>query len=397
MESTRAPLTLKLYRSDPLAVLLLDKLRGTPLSIAIVVALLPLAVYAGVCAAAGCLMPGLQSTGMLSDLTFIALSLVMVPAMWAFYAWMPRGICDTFAGLHRNGVIVRPKPAALERYGPDYDFPRFLVRMEQSFNQWRFTLLPVLAVFLYVTLFWSPLFPTLQRAFAPPMPAGITRDWFDVTGLTGYLRDVLIMVDQYIGAVIVLKVLNLVLWLRRLFASFDVNIRPLHPDGAGGLMPLGDFVLKIGYLIACLGFGLVCTIMNNQARAGQVGIEAWRGGPTTAFALYVVLAPVSFFAPLGTAHGIMKVARDRLHCEVSERREAAYEDAVAALRTGGADLSTKVQCLEDLRKLHDIISDFPVWPFSAGTVARFSASVLSPIVLPTALTVAQIVVTWLVG
>jgi hypothetical protein len=187
--------------------------------------------------------------------------------------------------------------------------------------------------------------------------------WWESNPLTSFLVRSLVVLDIYIGAQILVKVIILTTWLNRLFEWFDIAVRPLHPDRAGGLKPLGDFVVRCGYLIAVFGLGIAYTIIRMQFQMGQFGPSAWGGTPTLSLAIYTILAPICFFAPLGAAHVAMRDARDRLLLEISDEFGETYQQAKDTMRNQPASLKKRLTALEEIQKIYDIASKFPVWPF----------------------------------
>jgi hypothetical protein len=114
-------------------------------------------------------------------------------------------------------------------------------------------------------------------------------------------------------------------------------------------------------------------------------IEGIRGGTLAAsyftwmaIATYVILAPLVFFLPLGTAHVSMRRAKDRHLLLLAERFDAEYRQAADQIDEAGT-LKSNVEKMEQLRKLYKITEEFPVWPFDVTNLRRFLTVITAPL------------------
>jgi hypothetical protein len=170
-------------------------------------------------------------------------------------------------------------------------------------------------------------------------------------------------------------------WLRRLFNSFTINVRPLHPDQAGGLSPLGDFTLTLSYLVTFVGILLVINpLIRSYVLEGTLRFR-WTTDLLVGLGIYVVAAPTIFFAPLSVAHNSMKDARALILLQIARRFDAEYMSVQRALDGDISGLENDLKTLKELQTLHGTTTKFPVWPFNVANTTRFSASFLSPIIL----------------
>ncbi len=184
------------------------------------------------------------------------------------------------------------------------------------------------------------------------------------------------MIGWYMLCVAVALQINVIRALRRYFSIRHLQIRPLHPDGCGGLGPLNDYAQRFALLAAvcALGLTLFAVVL---ARFGRLPDYL----PLhIAIAVYLVMSPFCFFATLGTAHRAMQLAKEQLLQEISDAFQQVYRKTQEALRRiEDADL-VEIERIDKLRALHDTTQEFPVWPFNWGSIRRFAVVVLSPIV-----------------
>jgi len=168
---------------------------------------------------------------------------------------------------------------------------------------------------------------------------------------------------------------------QRLFKRYDVRVRPLHPDRAGGLGPLGTFSIRMSYLMTLIAVFIPITALTRSyldtgSAQLRFGLDVMAGIPILA-----VISAFVFFSLPAVAHGAMRKAKDRLLLRINRRFEVEYQQLQRTMASTGADLEPGLKRLESLQKLHETTARFPVWPLDAGTVSRFTSSWLAPVAL----------------
>lgn len=309
-------------------------------------------------------------TGMVNDPAQYT-NLVSTTIIVAYYAWLPRGISRSFKALHDNRVIGECKPHVRKLKGEGYSYHVFAEELSTSFNKWWWSAVTLVAVSLVVLLLNLPSYLDLRNRVAwaaDPVSLTMSLFWAGIAQYTGVVQ----------GTYVVL----FWVWLVRLFKRFEIRIRPLHPDGAGGLSPLGDFTLTMSYLIVTLGIILVLTpVTRNYVATGgglqfRITLDVVVAGVT-----YALLAPIIFFGPLSVAHRAMRDAKERLLLNVAQRFETEYDKVQASLDSDSIDFDDSLRALDGLQTLHSTTSDFPVWPFNISNLRRFGTSYISPLLL----------------
>jgi len=170
-------------------------------------------------------------------------------------------------------------------------------------------------------------------------------------------------------------------WFNKLFRSFTINVRPLHPDGAGGLSPLGAFALRLSYPITLIGFILVLTPMTRQYLIDGSFRISLTGDIVAGLVLYAAFAPFVFFAPLAAAHSSMKQARFGTLLRLANQFDREYLNLEAGLAHSAKPAHARLQRISLLRSMYNEVRRFPVWPFNSDNLARFATSTVSPIAL----------------
>ena len=290
--------------------------------------------------------------------------------MFTYYAWIPRGIVAVFEGLGESGVIGDAVSSKGDRAGYA-SYSALVDDMVSQLGKWWWPAI-ALAVSTTVTLtLLLPQYLALGKSAwwtAATFPLIVCLGWF-LIGFYGLL------------VVLFYSVLSVV-WLRKLFTGFAVRVRPLYPDGAGGLASLGNFTLKLSYMIAFVGMILVVTpITRNYVAVGTLQFR-WTPELLTGLGVYVVSAPIVFFAPLSVAHQAMKDAKHQLLLNIARRFDAEYGDVHGVLDGDLQDLGDRSQVLGELQDLHKMTSAFPVWPFNVDNVTRFGTAYVSPFIIP---------------
>jgi hypothetical protein len=186
----------------------------------------------------------------------------------------------------------------------------------------------------------------------------------------------------FLGAMNVIRILLSIVWFNRLFRRFRIDVKVLHPDKAGGLSPLGEFSVKIGYGIAVYGLAAVVVVLSEsylkttQFTGPELSIRF-----LPLLVAYVILAPIVFFLPIGAARSTMKKAKNEFIVQIAEQFEIETLEIQCLLASGADELKRKLEKIEQLTRLYDIAVKFPVWPFNTENLVRFLSAISSPFVV----------------
>lgn len=358
----------KVAKGDPV-LRWLTGTKASPIVIGVAYSLLfiLLRLLAALCA--GHLRTSGTVTGFVNDPAVIP-NVISGAVVCAYYVWIPRGIVMVFQGLYDNRVIGGPKKDKQEKYS---SFAGFLEEMQDTCGERRW---PVIS---FVVSIGVTIFLMLPRYLSLGQSA-----WWTATTINLLLSLLWIMAGLYFVLLMLIYLMLCVYWLSKLFDAFSICVRPLYPDRAGGLGPLGSFTLTLSYIIVLVAVMLmVASTSRYYVETGAFEFR-WTTDLLVGLGFYVVVTPLAFFSPLSVAHKAMKDAKAELLLKIAEIFGAEYRSIQNAFDGQTGDISgleESLKVLGQLQVLYDTTSGFPVWPFNLSNVMRFVTSYVSPIVL----------------
>jgi hypothetical protein len=187
-----------------------------------------------------------------------------------------------------------------------------------------------------------------------------------------------------IGYVVGLQVWRMIIigyQIRQLSKEFDLTLQLGHPDGCAGLAPLGNLCLWNALIVSPAGIDLGgWLIFGNTSYQGLLY-----------FLLFVVMviASVSFFAPLWNVHQIMLAKRDAVRQQLDQLGESINHLTRELLdRVDELDPSESEKLAKKLDRMRQTYLDnqqISTWPFNTRTLAKFITSQLVPLLSLTGL------------
>jgi hypothetical protein len=158
--------------------------------------------------------------------------------------------------------------------------------------------------------------------------------------------------------------------------SVKVNLLPFHPDGAGGLQPIGRIGLRNQYVLAACGINILLTfcVVGGLGTASRAQAELL----IAASAFYIVAGPAVFIGPLLPFRKSMLASKRKEQQLVADRLRKEYEAIKGHLPQEGVT-KADVDSLKRLQKLQRIVDQIPVWPFDAITLRRFLVAYVLPL------------------
>lgn len=184
----------------------------------------------------------------------------------------------------------------------------------------------------------------------------------------------IVLIGWYFALMTVFRSVLVIVSLELLFQGRHLRLHPLHPDRCGGLGLINAYALRVTYFIAVGGIGLMLVALNLynscQLAANPIVIPAIIG--------YCVITPLLFFMTLAPAHNQMLEAKQRFLKDISDQFLGGLEQVQTALSAATQDLKLHIEKIEQLQGLYKVAKSFPVWPFDATSLRRFSAAFVSP-------------------
>ena len=297
--------------------------------------------------------------GLFEDFGWWALQVGTFPATIYAFLWLPDAIQDVVRGLYDNQVI---------RVNDPKRWNSFVTTLYQKYGESKWFWMSLAGVVLFDIVIWVP----SQRQF-------IT--WQSVSAFSFWYTIFVWSVTFEIGLLLIIRAIFTLMWIGDMFHAFDISVKVLHPDGAGGLSPLGQFSARVGYILAIYGVGNVIGNLS-QARLTHVPYYAVMRDPgvVTFWLLYLALAPLTFFLPLNAAHDAMVRARNEFIAFISKQFNKEMEQVWQAMREENLEKVQKgLGTMEQLERLYKVTARFPIWPFNAANLTRFFTAVVFPI------------------
>jgi hypothetical protein len=343
---------------DPLASFLRHPLRLSPLAFGLWILLLDLVVDAWLgyhyhvwLAPKGVVYPGL-----LQDFTALVVDFGSIPIIAGLYLWSTEGATLLFQRLQQSGVFPSPEliPDTVENSLPRFESKR---------------------VFYLITLL-SVLYALSQlAAYENWVPWKSAGGYINLAPAAAYYRFPFWLLNFYTFLFAIYNIILTVNALRSLFRTRGIRILPLHPDQCGGVVSISQYTLKIAYGIASAGL----VISGATLFALQTNTIAQSYPIILGIVAYLVLAPLLFFWPLGTAHTAMREAKDAQLLVLAEQLNDLYI-GINQKNRSKEDFEDDLRKHDALKKLYDFAREFPVWPFDLSNVRRFFAVITAPLV-----------------
>jgi len=157
--------------------------------------------------------------------------------------------------------------------------------------------------------------------------------------------------------------------------NFRIRVNHLHPDRCCGLGRIGDLAMLFNVILFIIGMYVSLTVIDKILVQGgepfaDIAIPLYLGG-------YILIAPLLFFLPLGSARRIMKQSKIDFLRPISERCEQLAR--LSGVDTGEKS-SAAVSAFFEMEKLRiQIDREIPVWPFDFGSFLKFSGAIVMPV------------------
>lgn len=289
--------------------------------------------------------------------------MIVMPLIWALYAWQPKQVIQCINLLHENEVIGEAKDSRTS-------LGRFTCTATKSLNCDLGGLLAAIAT-VAIAIVWI-----LNLSPSNPLLHGFPYAWWDINPWYFWLCFVpLLSVSYYMMAWIVLRQIAAIAIFARLFDAFEVHPKLFHPDLCNGFAPIGDFALRLALIIIVFGCW-VCMLIAFQMLFDQpinTKIDT-----TILLIAYVLMVPITLFPPAWSAHAVMVEAKQRALNSLAKRIQHELYESDAERMVTNRDL------LELLEARYDLMQrEFKNWPFRPIALRNFGVSSLAPFLTST--------------
>lgn len=215
-----------------------------------------------------------------------------------------------------------------------------------------------------IALFAATLNP-LFVLFVHPEIVSDTPLWLESIGLF------IVLVGNY-GIVLVLAWLMMIAIItHRLFRSFTIRVKPLHPDGSGGLGLFNRLLWISTPLVVIAG----CAIPAFWGSASSLFDRVFLLGDIL---FYLVAASLLLRAWLVLPHQAMVQARNKLLHPLTDE----YERALGEAMSGALGINEGTERLVALRgRYEEIRNGFPTWPIEVMQLRGLVTLLILPVLL----------------
>jgi hypothetical protein len=193
--------------------------------------------------------------------------------------------------------------------------------------------------------------------------------------ITGWVYLYCVFLFFYTVIVYVLRICSESFFLRDVARSGEVRLEPFHPDGCGGLSPVGKIGLRHQYILTLIGINLLIFYFHNVKLLDKsliINIVM-----ITLIVGYVIIGPLVFFSPLIPFRKAMKSFKSNLINDFSSRLQEELDKVRTNLK--GQSISKEDrELIEMLRNIIILFQELPVWPFDTRTIRKFVIAYLAP-------------------
>ena len=287
----------------------------------------------------------------LADWPELLRTLAVAPLVLGYYVWQPTTIQNLYdLAVHR---ALNPTAREFEK----------ISRLTKPFS-YRF--------WFWIAIFFGILNAVIYYFSLLNGPVG----WQNGSKLIVFLSAVTTFFSFYAVLHIIVRQIITIRGINKFFHILKIDISPLHPDHAGGLRPLGQYVVTIGLGIGIIGLALGISLLRSY-----MGLEQLQSIFFVNLAAYILVSPVFFFIPLIEAHRLMQNSKENAMIDIAGQYESLYRSTLQKMKNS-KPMDKDLAHLDALHKIYLIADAAPVWPFNFGTFTKFSAAVILPVVLP---------------
>lgn len=354
LTSTDAPILEAILHGDPL-VRFLSRLRLHPVNFGLLVlsyGLIRTLVLPATFGYLRTVQVGDQMvTGLLDDWPVLVVELIMVPLVAGYYLWQPNTMQSVYNGMAKRLGTNQVAEANARESAQPLGWPGWV------------------AVAITIGLLEAIHIQYVFQNYS-------ILTWESVNGVMAFSRQLIRFLTFYMIVFIVIRQTFMIIGLNRLFSELSVNIAPLHPDKAGGLRILGNYVLTTGIIIGTIGLYVGAGFFRGRLNPDLLTIEFY-----ASTVIYFVFAPLIFFLPIMRVHRQMKDAKNKLLADVSDQFDIEYQRLLERLKHDQMN-SDDVSRMEAIQKVYQIADGAPEWPFDLEIVSKFTAAIILPVLVP---------------
>lgn len=216
--------------------------------------------------------------------------------------------------------------------------------------------------------------------------------WALKSAASGYAYMAGVAVFYAILMIYIVRGIALAVLLKSMANGWNVVLSPLHPDGCGGLQPLGRIGLRNQYSLTLLGINIavVAIVLHHIDKVTPSHQSLTLAIVVPAMAIYLIFGPIIFLGPLLPFRRVMGDLRRNLMQQIATPLNDKFDSIQEQVRVGGAVSKADLEALERLRTIGKAVAELPIWPFDAPTMRVFATAYVIPVLLAIATKGAEI-------
>lgn len=336
-----------IYNGDPLAGILVNRWHLDPWRLGAIMVLVGLIYMGGLSAFFGCFLPRADIKASASQDIFNQLNFFLLfPVVGFYYLFQPLKIRDAYMGLSRQ---IDPQGSRIGE---------LLKEIDLLTTQKRWWL---------VSLGFALLF----------MGSGVYDNYFKLDDYWYADNWLMIAGLQIIRGLIMYMILRICtrhlitfIGLSRVYKQFKIPTTVLPCSPTYGMRAVADYAFTFTAFLAVVGVSVLSAPVLSKKIEVAYPVEA---------ALYLLLAPIGFFAPLWQSHREMLRSRDRAMDDLAAKYQTEYEQLLNKLAHHDADAEEVFGRLRVIQESYDLIKKSWTWPFDTSTFYKVIATILSPL------------------
>lgn len=185
----------------------------------------------------------------------------------------------------------------------------------------------------------------------------------------------------YVGVLAVAQVSATCRAIGGLPREFEVRVQPLHPDGCGGLWPIGSLLSLVLFAAAILGSTSLGIFL---ALEGTPSPLTWRPESVLLAIFYFILLPSAIVDLLWRPHQLMRRRRGEILTPVTEE----FNEAISRRRSSAIDDSEQLKAKVDADAPSEIAKRFlvlddacPTWPLRMRRLQAVTVTAVLPLAI----------------
>lgn len=359
-----------LYRSDFWGRLILQRMRLSPLKVALFVL-----VYYLLFPPLGDLFVQRTYSGRFIGLfesyefiDYVVSFLLLSPLIWWFYSWQLVSVPAIYSKLVYNKVLGQPLNA--DKWNSLEQYMKIKLAIPMS-SRW-------LRGFAMVVIVIGAMFFTIVEL---ERVATGSPKWYLVYYWLYFLLYLLpAMISAYLMLLASLRQILVVSFSYVIFQDFQVTVHAMHPDSVGGFSPVGAFSTKLGILVLAVGIWVNTIVFATALYGLTPEFNVYTLG---SYIFYIVLGPLLVVTPIIGAHKVMVATKQQELQKVADAFNRLFVQSQNDLANVHDDelLNSRNEILDELKRRYALVKGtYPTTPFSTPQIRGLGISGIIPLI-----------------